>query len=476
MAAIDLGGRKTGVTFAVEAGSRRLREVINKSLTEAELIEAVARAWRLGWKTVKLYFMVGLPTERQDDVEEGARLLERIQHMIPRRRELHVSVAPFIPKPHSVFAYEAFADVADLNSRIQRLFSRIDRRRVKVAWHDPKTSLIEAVLARGDRRLADTVERIASEGSGLEGWSNLFDFDRWQRTLEAGGYPWRAALEPIQDDRSTPWDHLLKGASKRFYRADRKAAFAEQTLADCRNGECYRCGLMKYCEAVAKPVSVEAPVNEGKIDRKPREESAAVGSIEVSRAKYRYRLMFTKLLSARWLGHHDLMTAVLRGLRRAKIPVNHSHGFNPRPKVSFPQALPLGVGAGALGIEIETGETLDVCAALRRLREVFPAGIKPLALKEITGGAPREAGSEDAKTYRLRFNQEVGWGDSESVGASFLEMGVSVWKLVNGRTLWLGIGDGSIKVRELMQTSMKMLKRVDVETNRELALTSVTQV
>ena len=476
MAKIDLGGRKTGITFAIEAGSQRLRDVINKNLTEEELLEAVERAWRLGWKTVKLYFMVGLPTERLDDIDESARLLAKIQRMIPRRRELHVSVAPFIPKPHSIFAYEAFTDVGELNTRIRRLFSRIDRRWVKVSWHDPKTSLIEAVLARGDRRLADIVERIASEGSGMEGWSSQFDPERWFSALEDANYPWCTMLEPVNDIGSTPWNHLLKGVSKRFYREDRKAAYAAQSLADCRDGECYRCGLMKHCEAVLKPVSAEIPADDSNLDRRPAVENTVVGSNDNSGVRYRYRLAFTKLLSARWLGHNDLMTAVLRGLRRAGIPLKYSHGFNPRPRVSFPPALPLGVGADALEIEFETSEKLDLSVTLTRLREAFPLGQRPLTLKEVAEGRESAAGAVEKRVYRLRFNQEVKLIDPGSADENFLEMGVNVWKLVRRRTLWLGIGNGSPRVRDLTQLTMKMLRPMHVETDSDFAITSVTQV
>ena len=232
MAAIDLGGRKTGVTFAVEAGSQRLRNAINKDLTEEELTDAVERAWRAGWKTVKLYFMVGLPTEQTEDLAEGARLLNKIQRMIPRRKELHISVAPFIPKPHSVFARDSFLSVPDLNSRIHRLLSSLSRRNVKTSWHDPRMSRIEALLARGDRRLADALERIASESSGLDGWSQMFDADLWHKALESLGIKQQIWLDSLGDNQPTPWDHLYKGITKRFLRDDRMSAQKGKVLTD----------------------------------------------------------------------------------------------------------------------------------------------------------------------------------------------------------------------------------------------------
>ncbi|HHE46778.1 MAG TPA: TIGR03960 family B12-binding radical SAM protein, partial [Bacteroidetes bacterium] len=208
MARVDLGGRKSGVTFAVEAGSRRLRNVINKGLSEEALVEAVERAYRLGWKTVKLYFMVGLPTERMDDIDEGARLLQRLARITPYRRELHVSVSPFIPKPHSVFAREEFLDVVELRRRIRRLYSRVSGRRVKTSWHDPETSLIEALLARGSRRLSGVISRVADGGYGLDCWNDMLDLSLWHSALDEHIPGWHELLKAIPEGSALNWAHI----------------------------------------------------------------------------------------------------------------------------------------------------------------------------------------------------------------------------------------------------------------------------
>ncbi|NQU05738.1 MAG: TIGR03960 family B12-binding radical SAM protein, partial [Calditrichaeota bacterium] len=147
MAQVETGGRKSGLTFAVEAGSQRLRDVINKDLTEDQLFEAVERAWRHGWSVVKLYFMVGLPTERLSDIDEGAALLNRLQRMVPRRKSLKVSVSPFIPKPHSIFENEEFLDINELRDRQTRILNRLNFRTVKMSRHNARMSRIETLLA-----------------------------------------------------------------------------------------------------------------------------------------------------------------------------------------------------------------------------------------------------------------------------------------------------------------------------------------
>ena len=476
MAEIDLGGRKTGVTFAVEAGSQRLRDAVNKGLTDEELIEAVARAWRLGWKTVKLYFMVGLPTEHPDDIDEGARLLDKIQRLIPRRRELHISVAPFIPKPHSVFARETFLAVDDLNSRIHRLFSRISHRNVKVSWHNPRMSRVEALLARGDRRLAAAVERVANESSCLDGWSTMFNADLWQRALDGSSFPWQSALGSISDSQPTPWDHLQKGLSKRFLREDLKAAHAGRTVPDCRDGDCYKCGLMRECEDVERAVASFKHEEIGERALGHRVGKYKISIPTASSESKVYRLYFNKLRSARYLGHHDLMTAVLRGLRRAKLPQKYSQGYNPRPRVTYPPALALGIGAQKLWIELETLEELETSVTMSRLRKTFPPGVRPIALEKVAGGKRIMARTYGARIFRLRFNRGIQLTDDNIVFRQFQNLGLSEREFVNTRTLWFRLDNSGHKIKDVLQALNSLIPAKQSGSTRETNVISITQM
>jgi len=410
--AVETGGRKSSLTFAVEAGSQRLRDVINKGLNEDELIEAVACAYRYGWKIVKLYFMVGLPTERMDDIDEGAKLLTRLQRMVPHGRELHVSVSPFIPKPHSVFAREGFLSVAELIERRRRLLSRVNRRWIKLSWHDPEMSQIEALLARGSRRMASVVEAVSGNGGGLESWGGLFDAGRWFNSLEEGCPAWRELLGPIDLKQSLSWDHLRKGISDRFYSEDMKSAYRGDLLADCRTGECYNCGLMKECERIEADVGIVG----GSLSDEdftpplspPGNRGGRLGEKEsIDNTQHRYRLYFTKLLSARYLGHRDLMNGVIRALRRAGTPLQYSRGYNPRPKVSHSPALPLGQGSVRLWLDFDTTGELEAETWLQRWRKTFPTGVKPLVLEEIEKIGRRSEDTSERQIYRLRFNRTV---------------------------------------------------------------------
>ncbi len=441
LARIDTGGRRSSLTFAVEAGSRRLRDVINKGLDEEVGLAAVERAYRHGWKTVKLYFMVGLPTERMEDIEAGAALIRRIERMMPRGRELHVSVAPFIPKPHSVFEGERFLDADELKRRQRRLFSRISSRRVKTDWCDPERSRIEALLARGDRRLASVVEVVADEGDGFEGWGGMFSAERWHRALAELLPDWQALLRPFGEDEARPWDHLVKGITRRFIREDLAAAYNARRLPDCRTDECYHCGLTGLCDEVKEhartaetiPTDTGVSVSGGgarlHVPVQPED-----GTDREKRC--RYRLSFSKLWRARFLGHHDLMRAVVRALHRAGTPLAYSRGYTPRPRVSYSPALPLGYGAVALWIEFETTGELKLDHWLKKMRQAFPPGIRPWEIVPVQPKREDAVAEPDMHRYRLRFDRPLRFieGGTADNGGSF--PGLAGWELDRwGRTL-----------------------------------------
>ncbi|MDP8228451.1 MAG: TIGR03960 family B12-binding radical SAM protein [Candidatus Electryoneaceae bacterium] len=415
IARIKTGGRRSTLTFAVEAGGQRMRDVINKDLREDDLLDAVERAYRHGWKAVKLYFMVGLPTEQPEDIDEGALLLKRLQRMVPRGRELHLSVAPFIPKPHSVFEGERFEDVTELLKRQNRLYRLIRGRWVKRSRHDSVRSEIEALLSRGDRRLAPVIAEVADNGDGFEAWGEGFSADRWYRALKRWLPQWRELLGEIKPDDPRPWDHLTKGITRRFMKEDLTAAFKAQTLADCRmiqlnrTDECYHCGLMKKCQEVEQLNSTTVPTvsSEIPLQRKPSPYNPIQSDKdgESGIPKHRYRVVFTKLGKARYLGHHDVMKAVERGLRRGGVSLVYSKGYSPRPKLSFGPALPLGYGAVRLWLEFESKTPLDCGVWLKKLRAVFPSGMRPSELIPIEKGGKKTLQELGARRYRLRFNR-----------------------------------------------------------------------
>lgn len=246
------GGRGSGLTFAPEAGSQRLRDVINKNVTEAELLQTVASAFNAGWRRVKLYFMIGLPTETDEDVAAIAGLVGRVLSTArevtpPAERggvRVAVSVSTFVPKAHTPFQWEGQIPREEVSRRQMVLRDAMPRKGVELSWHDADVSFLEAVLARGDRRTADAIEAAWRAGAVFDAWTERFSLGRWLEALAATGIEaTRQAGAPFAEDRPLPWSHIDSGLSERFLLAERDRALAGETTADCTFGDCTGCGV-----------------------------------------------------------------------------------------------------------------------------------------------------------------------------------------------------------------------------------------
>jgi radical SAM family uncharacterized protein len=251
-------GRRSGLTFAPEGGSERLRRVINKMVTEEDLIRTVTTAYAHGWRQVKLYFMCGLPTETDEDVRQIARLAREVikaGRAATGRRDIRctVSIGGFVPKPHTPFQWagQAPADVTDHRLRILRDAINADRdtrRAIGYRYHDGKPGIIEGLLSRGDRRLGAVIERVWRAGGRFDGWTEYFSYDRWAsacaEVLPASGVSldWYTVRERDENE-VLPWDHLDSGLDKEWLWSDWQDAVSEREVDDCRWSPCYDCGV-----------------------------------------------------------------------------------------------------------------------------------------------------------------------------------------------------------------------------------------
>ena len=245
--------RKSGLTFAPEAGTQRLRDVINKNVTEEDLLRSCAVAFQGGWNSVKLYFMLGLPTETDEDVLGIAELADRVVHCwrenSPNRSHglrVTVSTSCFVPKPHTPFQWEPQVTREEYMRRVTLLRDNMKARAVTYNWHDADTSLTEAVLSRGDRRLGAMIENIWRQGGFLESWSEGFDLKRWERAVEEEGisFPFYANRERSLDE-VLPWDHLYMGVNRRHYIHEYEQAHKGLLSPDCR-AQCSGCGAAAF--------------------------------------------------------------------------------------------------------------------------------------------------------------------------------------------------------------------------------------
>ena len=241
--------RKSGLTFAAEAGTQRLRDVINKNLSEEEILNTCANAFAGGWNNVKLYFMLGLPTETEEDVLGIAELVNKIvqlwhQNAVNKKRGLrvHVATAYFVPKPHTPFQWEKQITPEEYLFRCKMLKSRFNPRYVEYNYHAPDLSRLEAVFARGDRRLGAVIEEAVKNGARLDGWDEYFDYSKWFNALNTCGIdPKFYTTRGYGEDEILPWDTIDVGVNKKFLLRERHRAQEALVTPDCRHG-CAGCG------------------------------------------------------------------------------------------------------------------------------------------------------------------------------------------------------------------------------------------
>lgn len=245
--------RKSGLTFAPEAGTQRLRDVINKGVTEQNLEDAVGAAFKAGWSTVKLYFMMGLPTETDEDLAGIAKLAYKVLDIYKtikgkRGAKVTVSVSSFVPKPHTAFQWFGQNTTAEIERKQQFLRALLKDRGISFNWHDAKISFLEGVFARGDRRLGQVLLAAWRAGARFDGWSEHFKFDVWMDAFaQCGLEPEFFAYRERNLDEIMPWDHLSTGADKAFFTAEYKQALSGALTSDCRRDSCQVCGVCQAC-------------------------------------------------------------------------------------------------------------------------------------------------------------------------------------------------------------------------------------
>ena len=368
--------RSSSLTFAPEAGTQRLRDVINKNVREEDVLRAVQVAFDAKKNAVKLYFMNGLPTETLEDLDGIAALADKVAeayYQTPNRNrsrqvQVTISVSCFIPKPFTAFQWEAQDTMEMLAEKQEYLKTKITNRHVRYQHHDAKVSRIEAVLARGDRRLGDALELACREGFCFDAWDEYFDYDKWISVIERTGLdPAFYANRRFGLDEVLPWDVIDCGVTKEFFLRERAKAYEAATTPNCRE-KCSACGANKLGGVRAVCPGCDHAKTEAEITPLP-EKGGNWAKLETPKT---VRIKFRKVGDLQYISHLDLQRTVARVLVRAKIPMWYTQGFNPHAKVIF--GLPLSVGT-----ESEC-EFID----LRIDRDISPAEVKERLNRELT--------------------------------------------------------------------------------------------
>lgn len=409
------GIRRTGATLAPEAGSQRLRDVINKGVTEEQLLLHVQKLIEHGWQQVKLYFMIGLPTETREDLDAIVELSRKVRDAAGRgnpRLQVTTAISPFVPKPYTPFQWEPQLGLDDIRERIHYLREQFKQLKcVKMRWHEPVMSHLEGILSRGDRRLADVVEKAYRKGGIFASWVEGFRIEPWLEALEECGLKAEDYTGARDVDGPLPWDHLEAGVSTDFLRRERERALAGKVTDDCRYQACRQCGS---CDTKAGPSRLPrlSPENsyanilnlpqrdqEAHTPRRDEEGrlicpkgAAKPPSIapELTVKALELRIWHTREGAAAFLSQLELQAILERALRRADLPMAFSQGFHPLPLLSFGRALPVGVSSKAEWFAVTLRKPLGTDMVAQRLSTRLPRGMEVLLVTPVAKGQRTE--------------------------------------------------------------------------------------
>jgi len=396
--------RKTGFTLAPEAGTERLRKVINKPVSDKDLMDAAETIFRNGWNVLKLYFMIGLPTETDADLDGIVRLANELlilgKRVSRRHVQLNISVSTFVPKPHTPFQWMGQAAPEEIRAKQSRLSAGLRKRGITLKAHNPETSLLEGAFARGDRALGRVIAEAVRLGCRFDGWSECFDFKKWNEAFAKFGLdPAAYACRSHGLDDELPWDHVKSGVTKEFLKRENQRAIAAELTGNCRE-DCAHCGL--GCpdggtESLGRPAQAKETAAKAEhprsIDHGPR---PAVPGMTT-----RIRMQFSKTGRIRFLSHLDLMTMFHRAAVRAGVPIAFSQGFNPHPRIAFGPALSVGMESEAEFLDMETGPFVDLLQATGDLNNTLPQGVRILGSRVIPSKAPSLSGSIGRYAYEV---------------------------------------------------------------------------
>lgn len=381
MAAIIRRVRKTGFTIAPEAGTQRLRNVINKGITDEDILRTAEEAFTSGWELLKLYFMFGLPTETDEDLEGIIHLVARLRNLgnriIKKKVKLNVAISAFVPKAHTPFQWEPMISIEELRRRQELLKRRIRQRTIQLKWDDVRIGYLEGVFARGDRRLGRVLREAYMLGCKFDGWNECFDFTKWMQAFE------RAQVDPDsyvtrrrEEHEIFPWDHIHPGVTKTFLWNERCKGDRSDSTPPC-DAHCRKCGVCHNGLHVRESVR-EVPA------RQDDGQQPALTLQETPRQRpkvYRLRARYTKVEALRFLSHRELIRVFQRALTRIKAPIAFSQGFHPHPQLGFGPALPVGTEGSHEAVDFFFSEQLDPEKFMERMNATLPANI---TLKEVT--------------------------------------------------------------------------------------------
>jgi len=374
--------RKTGFTLAPEAGNDRLRRIINKTLTNEDIMNMARVIYGAGWDLIKLYFMVGLPHEKEEDVQDIVSLAKQVAGLAKsrgRKEILNVSVAAFVPKAHTPFMWAPQIGYEESLRRIGIVRDGLKGTRIRVKWNQPELSRLEGIFSRGDRRLAAALIEAWRLGARFDAWAEHFKDDAWREAFERTGINREFYLHRTRHEHETmPWDHIKSGVSGEYLKREWKRALEAKTTPDCRE-KCLECGVCDHIDT--DPVihrDFDVPAIKGA--------SSAYDEADIRR----YRLTFGKTGQASYLSHLELARLFIRAARRAGLDMVFSKGFHPMPRISFSTALPVGTGSVHETMIIELYGKVPPMELKEAINLQLPEDVRVSLTEDISKGVKKE--------------------------------------------------------------------------------------
>jgi len=423
MALIAQKTRKSGLTFAPEAGSARLRNVVNKNISEEDLMNSVDIALKFGWRSVKLYFMLGLPTETDEDITEIIRLTRTVYERGKKRLSINITLSTFIPKPFTPFQWEA----QDEPVEIQRKLDMIKRglasyKRIKIMARDPYYSQLEGSVSRGDRRMARVIYSAWKHGAKFDSWKELFNPEAWELAMAECGVTPQMFTGKIKTSDTLSWDHIDARVLKAFLDKERKKAYRAESTPDCRNG-CIACGVCDFKTLSMKIVDNKQTFPQENQEIKEKEESDF--------DEMKFRLRYQKKDVSKFISHLDTMRVFQQAFRRAGLKLSFTQGFNRRPKMSSGFPLPLGYSSKDEYLDIVLTETDQSLA--EHINQELPDGIFIESANEVPIKSASLFSGTTGFEYGIRFCEILPKNVSQTIDELLKQPEIIIEKQRNDR-------------------------------------------
>lgn len=419
--------RSSSFTIAPEAGTQRLRNVINKRLTDEEILATCQSVFEMGFKGLKLYFMIGLPTETDQDLYGIVSLAKEIKRLASKRQSLTISVSGFVPKAHTPFQWAPQLTLAELVRRQRLLQFELKRLRINYRYHEAGLTVLEGMIARGDRRVGAVIRRAYEGGCRMTSASQRSSWESWNNVLTTSGESVEAIQQQQGERLALPWQHISTGVAPDFLALEWKRALEACCTPDCLDGSCAGCGVCNQDIHNVFYRSINGDDSQVILESDQIEQaSKPVSRLDSAATDLSYyRVHYSKTKPISFFSHLELINLFFRILRRAKLPVAFTQGFSPHPRVGFGPPLQLGVSSNAELLDLTLTQNLSSSDIMRSFNQVLPEGLDVINVWEIERGSKSIQESIAKQWYQVKLPQQV--------NAALVAAKIQNWKMLEVR-------------------------------------------